>query len=87
MIVCSESLKLKKIAAALLCLALAVGLLGASGLAHAKGKRTVRVAFFPMDGYHTKDADGALGGMDVEYLDTLCRYCHQREQRSGLRGF
>ena len=74
MIVCSESLKLKKIAAALLCLALAVGLLGASGLAHAKGKRTVRVAFFPMDGYHTKDADGALGGMDVEYLDTLCRY-------------
>ncbi len=37
-------------------------------------KRTVKVAFFPMDGYHTIDEDGNFEGMDVEYLDRLCDY-------------
>lgn len=30
--------------------------------------RTVKVAFFPMDGYHTIEEDGSYSGMDVEYL-------------------
>ena len=36
--------------------------------------RTVRVAFFPMDGYHIVNADGSYGGMDVEYLEEVARY-------------
>lgn len=74
MSVCARGSKLRQIAAALICLALATALLGIPDPALAAGKRTVRVAFFPMDGYHTKEADGSLGGMDVEYLDTLRRY-------------
>ena len=34
-------------------------------------KRTVKVAFFPMDGYHNVLEDGSFGGMDVEYLKVL----------------
>lgn len=41
---------------------------------YAAPKRLVKVAFFPMDGYHTVNADGSYGGMDVEYLDALCQY-------------
>lgn len=37
-------------------------------------KRTVRVAFFPMDGYHMKDDKGDYDGMDVQYLKALCEY-------------
>ena len=37
-------------------------------------KRTVKVAFFPMDGYHNVLEDGSFGGMDVEYLKVLCDY-------------
>lgn len=40
----------------------------------AKEPRTVKVAFFPMDGYHIVEADGSYGGMDVEYLKALCEY-------------
>lgn len=40
----------------------------------AAGKRHVKVAFFPMDGYHIINADGSYSGMDVEYLDALCDY-------------
>lgn len=42
--------------------------------AYAAEKRTVKVAFFPMDGYHNLEEDGSFGGMDVEYLDALCDY-------------
>ena len=36
--------------------------------------RTVKVAYFPMEGFHTySDADG-YGGMDVAYLEELRRY-------------
>ncbi len=37
-------------------------------------KRNVKVAFFPMEGYHNVNADGSLGGMDVAYLNTLSGY-------------
>ena len=36
--------------------------------------RIVKVAFFPMDGYHNIEADGSCGGMDVEYLNAICDY-------------
>lgn len=42
--------------------------------AHSAGGRTVRVGFFPMEGFHEKDPDGSYGGMDVEYLEALCAY-------------
>ncbi|MBO5487820.1 MAG: transporter substrate-binding domain-containing protein, partial [Eubacterium sp.] len=37
-------------------------------------KRHVKVAFFPMDGYHIISDEGSYSGMDVEYLDALCEY-------------
>lgn len=40
----------------------------------AKEKRTVKVAFFPMEGYHVLEENGDFGGMDVEYLKTLSEY-------------
>ena len=42
--------------------------------AGAEDSRTVRVAFFPMDGYHEKGPNGTYEGMDVEYLNILCEY-------------
>lgn len=45
-----------------------------SGTVQGTEKRTVRVSFFPMDGYHETLPDGSLSGMDVEYLDNLCDY-------------
>lgn len=45
-----------------------------SGKVHGAAKRTVKVGFFPMDGYNEKDEDGSYSGMDVEYLDVLCDY-------------
>lgn len=36
--------------------------------------RHVKVAFFPMDGYHITRPDGSLDGMDVSYLRALCDY-------------
>lgn len=43
-------------------------------IVYGAGKRTVRVAFFPMGGYHETLADGSLSGMDVEYLENLRDY-------------
>lgn len=43
-------------------------------VAGAEEKRTVKVAFFPMDGYHEKGNNGAYEGMDVEYLSVLADY-------------
>ncbi len=43
---------------------------------YAKGRRTVKVAFFPMNGYHEKKADDSFSGMDVEYLDELCQFAN-----------
>lgn len=42
--------------------------------AYAAERKTVKVAFFPMDGYHTINENGSYGGMDVEYLDAIGHY-------------
>jgi len=44
------------------------------GTVYGAERRTVRVGFFPMDGYHEIREDGSLTGMDVEYLEALCDY-------------
>lgn len=41
---------------------------------YGSGRRVVKVAFFPMEGYHIKEEDGSYGGMDVEYLDAVSEY-------------
>lgn len=48
--------------------------LGCMSVVSAAEKRVVKVAFFPMDGYNIKNADGSLTGMDVEYLKALEEY-------------
>lgn len=65
--------KANRVMATLLALCLAVGL---CGTAHAKERRDVKVAFFPMGGFHEKDEDGNYTGMDVEYLDSLRKYAY-----------
>ena len=62
--------------AARLCAGLVLLLLAAACLSSARAvdRRLVKVAFFPMEGYHEKKQDGSLTGMDVEYLDSLRRY-------------
>lgn len=45
-----------------------------TSITYARERRTVRVAFFPMDGYHILQEDGSFAGMDVDYLTTLCHY-------------
>lgn len=47
---------------------------GSLGKAHGAERRTVRVGFFPMEGYNEISADGSRAGMDVEYLEALCDY-------------
>ena len=41
---------------------------------YAKERQVVRVAFFPMDGYHNINPGGTYGGMDIEYLNALNSY-------------
>lgn len=48
--------------------------IGKSGRVYGAAKRTVKVGFFPMDGYNEKEEDGSYSGMDVEYLEVLCDY-------------
>lgn len=73
-----ENRRWKKSVTAVLCFVLMVCMLGGliSNTVHAEGKRTVKVAFFPMSGYHEKDHDGNFAGMDVEYLNELCIYAN-----------
>ncbi len=40
----------------------------------AEEEKTVRIAFFPMSGFHEKSEDGTYSGMDVDYLEALCEY-------------
>ena len=42
----------------------------------ADATRTVRVAFFPMEGYHIITPNGNFGGMDVEYMSALSQYAN-----------
>ena len=48
--------------------------IGGTGIVQGAEKRTVRVGFFPMEGYNETRADGSRTGMDVEYLDELSDY-------------
>lgn len=57
-----------------LILILCVAAFVATGFSYARGKRTVKVAFFPMDGYHIFGDSGTYGGMDVDYLSLLSQY-------------
>ncbi|MBD5495176.1 MAG: EAL domain-containing protein [Lachnospiraceae bacterium] len=45
-----------------------------TGVVQGAEKRTVRVGFFPMEGYNETKADGSRTGMDVEYLNALSDY-------------
>ena len=45
-----------------------------SNTAYAKDRRLVKVAFFPMEGYHDRTEDGSPSGMEANYLDSLCKY-------------
>lgn len=47
---------------------------GEADVVYGAEKRTVRVSFFPMGGYHETLSDGSFSGMDVEYLANLCDY-------------
>lgn len=78
MLVTMKNRKTKRSVAAFLCLILAVCLsVGAMpGTVRAEEKRTVKVAFFPMNGYHVKEDDGSYAGMDVEYLKALTNYAN-----------
>ena len=58
----------------LLTFTVAVGMF--SGVVRAAENRTVKVAFFPMDGYNVTGTDGTLSGMDVDYLAALCNYAN-----------
>lgn len=40
----------------------------------ARQSRTVKVAFFPMEGFHTYSDEYGYGGMDVAYLEEVCIY-------------
>lgn len=40
----------------------------------AREKTVVKVAFYPMDGYHVRDEDGSYSGVEVEYLKMLSNY-------------
>ena len=79
MVVCDRDMKQKtrKRSASLLkklILTLCVLAILTAGFAYARERRTVKVAFFPMDGYHILLEDGSFAGMDVDYLEELCRY-------------
>lgn len=67
-------LRAEKFVAVLLVFCLAAGLW--PGTVRAKDRRNVKVAFFPMGGFHEKDADGSYTGMDVEYLESLRKYAY-----------
>ena len=47
---------------------------GSIGVVQGAEKRTVRVGFFPMEGYNETKADGSRTGMDVDYLGALSDY-------------
>ena len=70
-----ETGRTKRLLALLTALALLAAMPGDyAGTVYGAEKRTVRVGFFPMDGYHETRADGSFTGMDVEYLEALCDY-------------
>lgn len=69
-----EEKKEFKIIRTIILLMLCITSLLVGGNAYATEKKTVRVAFFPMDGYHIVNEDGSYGGMDVDYLNAISNY-------------
>lgn len=69
-----KSAKLNLIVLSKILLVLLVAGLLTTGFTYAKAARTVKVAFFPMDGFHILEEDGSLGGMDIEYMNVLSQY-------------
>lgn len=67
---------LKKIFLLLVCVSMAAGVqFYRYETVHAsEAKRTVRIGYFPMQGYNDIDENGNVSGMDVDYLEELCRY-------------
>ncbi|MCM1043896.1 MAG: EAL domain-containing protein [Candidatus Gastranaerophilales bacterium] len=59
---------------ALILAAALLAFLGSAEAVQGADKRTVRVGFFPMEGYNEIRADGSYTGMDVEYLEALSDY-------------
>ena len=53
---------------------------GSAGAVQGAEKRTVRVGFFPMEGYNETRADGSYTGMDVEYLEALGAFVNMNIQ-------
>ena len=76
MLAVMKNRRLKRGLSFFLCLIIAV-CISAGIMPHtvrAEEKRTVKVAFFPMNGYHMMAGKGIYTGMDVEYLEALCNY-------------
>lgn len=71
-----KKIRWKKIMRGILALMQGTVILAAlfSGTARARQIRTVKVAFFPMEGFHTYSENDGYGGMDVDYLNELCGY-------------
>ena len=57
-------------------LLLCIAAILSTGIANAAAQRTVKVAFFPMEGYHNLGANGGHSGMDVDYLTELTKYAN-----------
>lgn len=72
----TKKLRFLRNTAICLCISFGISLLAVPHpeTVRAANKRPVKVAFFPMDGYHTKNENGHLSGMDVEYLENLVKY-------------
>lgn len=68
--------KRKKRIICLVCMTVLFCMMGmfATQSTQAADKREVKVAFFPMDGYHIKLGEESYDGMDVQYLNALCEY-------------
>ena len=64
----------KTILCLLLIAAILLGIFPISDIIYATETKEVKVAFFPMDGYHILDSDGNYDGMDVKYLDAIDDY-------------
>lgn len=67
------SLKKRRKRGFILTLAVLLGIVFFPKIVRAEEPRTVKVAFFPMEGFHVRTEDG-YGGMDVSYLTELRRY-------------
>lgn len=68
--------RLKRVVACVLCMVIFAGIGSVLPESTVRGaqERTVKVGFFPMEGFNERDEEGNYSGMDVEYLAALCNY-------------